>query len=113
MRRSYLYQSMRAKFRSKKANAKRLGYNFAVEFGDIEFPTHCPILGIQLNYFNEDGWMDNSPSFDRIDPKKDYIKGNVAVISMRANRIKNDGTAEEHQKIADFMRSALLPQPEG
>lgn len=105
VRRSYIYQAMRAKFRAKKANAKRLGYNFSIEFGDLDFPTHCPILNIQLNYLNEDGWMDNSPSFDRIDPSKDYIKGNVAVISMRANRIKNDGTAEEHQKIADFMKT--------
>lgn len=104
VRRSYIYQAMRAKFRCKKANATRLGYNFTIDFGDIDFPTHCPILGIELNYFTEHGWEDSSPSFDRIDPKKDYCKGNVAVISMRANRIKNDGTAEEHEKIAQFIR---------
>jgi hypothetical protein len=27
------------------------------------------------------------------------------VMSWRANRIKNDGTSQEHQQIADFMRS--------
>ena len=107
-RRSFLYQAMREKFRSKKANATRLGIEFTIEFGDIEFPTHCPILGTELDYFTEEGWRENSPSFDRIDPSKGYVKGNVTVISMRANRIKNNGTAEEHQKIADFMRQPLI-----
>jgi hypothetical protein len=104
MRRSYLYQSMRQKFKSKKANATRLGIEFTIDFGDIEFPTHCPILGIELDYFTEDGWSENSPSFDRLNPSLGYVKGNVIVISMRANRIKNNGTAEEHRKIADFMQ---------
>ncbi len=112
-RKSFIYTAMREKFRAKKANSIRVGKEFTVEFGDIDFPTHCPILGIELNYFNEEGYLDDSPSFDRINPALGYVKGNVAIISMRANRIKNNGTAEEHQKIADFMRSALLPQPEG
>lgn len=107
VRRSYLYQAMRTKYNAKKNNAKRLGYFFNINFGDIDFPTHCPILGIELDYFTEDGWKDNSPSFDRIDPTKDYVKNNVAVISMRANRIKNNGTAEEHEKIAEFMKKHI------
>jgi hypothetical protein len=102
-RKSYIYQAMKEKFRVKKANSVRLGNTFTIEFGDLVFPTHCPVLGIELDYFTENGWQDNSPSFDCIDPNKDYVKGNVAIISMRANRIKNNGTAEEHRKIADFM----------
>ena len=39
--------------------------------------------------------MENSPSLDRIDPGKGYVKGNVQVISMQANRMKNDGSIEE------------------
>ena len=46
----------------------------------------------------------NSPSLDRIDNKKGYVKGNVAVISMRANHVKADGTTAEIAAIADFMR---------
>jgi hypothetical protein len=103
-RRSAIYDAMREKFRNKKAHS--YGVEFSIEFGDVIFPTHCPILGTELNYFAE-GRDENSPSFDRIDPKKGYVKGNVAIISLRANRIKNDGTAEEHQKIADFINSAL------
>ena len=105
-RKNYIYQEMRAKYRAKKANAIRSGVEFSVSFGELEFPTHCPVLGIELDYF-ADGRAENAVTFDRLDSSKGYVSGNVAIISWRANRIKNNGTAEEHQKIADFMRSAV------
>lgn len=101
-RKSLIYQTMREKFRKKKANALRSGVEFTVEFGELTFPTHCPILGTELDYFAEHR-AENTVSFDRINPSKGYVSGNVVVISWRANRIKNDGTADEHQKIADFL----------
>lgn len=100
-RKTAVYQSMREKFRNKKA--KSYNHEFTIDFGDLEFPTHCPILGIELDYLCEDGRQENSPSFDRIDSTKGYIKGNVAIVSWRANRIKNNGTVEEHKKIVDYM----------
>lgn len=100
-RKSAIYEAMREKFRNKKAHSYK--YEFTVDFGDIVFPTHCPILGIELDYF-ADGREEHSPSFDRVDPSKGYVNGNVVVVSWRANRIKNDGSAEEHEKIAKFMR---------
>ena len=105
-RKDYIYQEMRAKFRAKKANAIRTGVEFTINFGDLEFPTHCPVLGIELDYF-ANGRAENAVSFDRLNSSKGYIPGNVAIISWRANRIKNNGSAEEHQKIADFMRSVV------
>lgn len=107
-RRSYLYISMRQKFQAKKANATRVGKPWDIEFGDLVFPTHCPILGIELDYFSEMR-KDNSPSFDCINPSLGYIKGNVVIISWRANRIKNDGTAEEHRLIASFIEEYDSP----
>jgi hypothetical protein len=50
---------------------------------------------------------DGSPSLDRIDPKKGYVKGNVAVISYKANRIKQDATPEELEAVASWLRSVL------
>lgn len=96
------YYVKRQKFSNKKANAKRVGQDFTIQFGDLEWPSHCPILGLEIDYF-ADGRQENSPSIDRIDPTKGYIPGNVAVVSWRANRIKNDGTLEEHQKIVNYL----------
>lgn len=106
--RSYVYQAMRAKFRAKKANTLRIGRAWNLDFGDLEFPTHCPILGIELDYFNEEHQA-NSPSFDCVYPELGYIKGNVFIISMRANRIKNDGSAEEHLAIAKYIQQTPKP----
>lgn len=97
-----LYQVQRLKFRSKKANALRTGYSWEIEFGDITWPSHCPILGTELDYFAESA-QENSPSFDRIDSNLGYVTGNVIIVSWRANRIKNNGTAEEHLKIAMYL----------
>lgn len=97
-----LYREQRYKFSRKKANATRVGYTWTVEFGEINWPTHCPILGIELDYFAESR-QENSPSFDRLDNTKGYEPQNVLIVSWRANRIKNDGTALEHRKIAEFL----------
>jgi hypothetical protein len=99
---SELYAAKRTKFRSKKANAYRVGKEFTITFGELEWPTHCPVLGIELDYFAE-GRQENSVSFDCLDSTRGYVSGNVQVMSWRANRIKNDGTAEEHQKISAWL----------
>ena len=97
-----LYSAQRQKFFRKKQNALRTGWTWDIDFGDLAWPTHCPILGIELDYFLEIR-AENSPSFDQIDAGKGYITGNVQVISWRANRIKNNGTADEHRKIAEYL----------
>lgn len=97
-----LYQAQRIKFRGKKANALHTGYTWEIKFGDLVWPSHCPILGLELDYFAEVA-QENSPSFDRIDSNLGYVAGNVEIVSWRANRIKNNGTAEEHRRIADYL----------
>lgn len=99
---SDLYRAQKYKFTKKKTEAKRRGDIWNISFGDIIWPTHCPILGIELNYFN-DGIQENSVSFDQLVPKAGYTKDNTVICSWRANRIKNDGTAEEHRKIYEFI----------
>lgn len=71
----------------------------------LDFPDVCPVLGIPLTYtFGKGQAQDSSPSFDQKIPGGGYTKENIQVVSWRANRIKNDGTPEEHQKIADFYK---------
>ena len=104
---SPLYKEQRHKFFLKKTNAKRIGHIWEIDFGDVNWPTHCPILGLELDYFAEFR-QENSVSFDRIDNSKGYVKGNVEVVSWRANRIKNDGTWQEHEKIVDYLKKREL-----
>lgn len=102
-----LYNAQRIKFRAKKAIALRTGFSWGIEFGEISWPKVCPILGIELDYFAE-SCVEASPSFDRIDSNLGYDKGNVHIISWRANRIKNNGTAEEHRRIADYLDNLTI-----
>lgn len=86
-----------------KKRAKLKGFDFNLELEDIpQIPKFCPILGIPI-VINEGSHQptDNSPSVDRIDSKKGYIKGNVRIISNRANRIKADATIEELKKVLE------------
>jgi hypothetical protein len=93
------------KFTNKKSVVLREGkYEWNLKFGDIDWPTHCPILGLELNYFAE-GREECSPSFYRIHNTKGYIPGNVKIVSWRANRIKNDGSLEEHLKIVEYLKN--------
>lgn len=103
-----LEAAMSLSFNRKKANAKKrdrktgVPVEFTIERADLVWPTHCPILGLELDWY-ADTRQENSPSFDRVDSSKGYVKGNVQIISWRANRIKNDGSADEHRAIADWL----------
>lgn len=95
----YLYTSARSR-------ARKRGEEFSIEPSDIIIPTNCPILGIPLEY-HRGGKQDNSYSLDRIDSTKGYIKDNIWVISLRANRIKNDATVNELRLISDAVENKL------
>jgi len=92
--------------RTKRNECKKFGVEFTLEMSDLlPLPEICPVLGIKLNYVVLSGRPENnSPSIDRLNNAIGYLHGNVRVISNRANRLKSDGTAEEHQKIVDYMK---------
>ena len=68
----------------------------------------CPVLGVDME-ISKLGSKNNdlTPSIDRIDPKKGYVKDNIIVVSMRANRIKTDATVDEIRRVADFYEKLL------
>lgn len=89
------------KFIQLRSKARRCGLEFAIEIEDLVLPTHCPIFGMPL--VRAGGSQTNaSPSVDRIDNSKGYVKGNVVVVSLKANSIKRDTTLAELKKMVEF-----------
>jgi hypothetical protein len=87
---------------SAKHRAKKRGVYFSLTPDDIIVPERCPILGVVLE-LGRGKVEPNSPTLDRVDPSVGYIRGNVAVMSHRANLMKGGMTAAEHRSIADWM----------
>lgn len=98
---------------SAKQRAKKQGVPFDITPEDIHLPDVCPVLGIPLIRGWGIGRTDNSPALDRVVPELGYVKGNVQIISDRANRIKNDGTAEEHRLIAEYIEQHTQEKQNG
>jgi hypothetical protein len=86
-------------FYDARKRAQRFGLPFGIEPEDVLVPDVCPVLGIPLDSTSRD----NTPSLDRIVPASGYVRGNIQVISFRANRIKSDATAPELQAILAYM----------
>lgn len=91
---------------SLKMRASRKGLKFNLDESDLKLPKKCPVLGIKLQR-NGGKARDNSPSVDRINPLKGYIKGNVAIISNRANLLKNNASLAELESILAYVKSKL------
>jgi hypothetical protein len=83
-----------------RASARRRGMDCDLQPEDIVIPTHCPVLGIELRF--DSGNKDLSPSIDRIENTRGYVRGNIVVTSWRANRIKSDASIDELAAVAAF-----------
>lgn len=92
-------------FHNAKYRAKKYNLDFTIKPEDIVIPEICPMLGLKLVKGNYHKQRNNSPSLDRLNNKKGYVKGNILVISLLANRIKNDASKEEIRKVADYLYS--------
>lgn len=74
-----------------------------ISLSDIpEIPEHCPVFPwikilVRIGHRHR---SDSSPSLDRIDSSKGYVKGNIRIISWRANLLKNNGTLQEFEALA-------------
>jgi hypothetical protein len=90
-----------------KARAKKNGLPFNIKLCDIAIPEVCPLLGIPLAFGNT-RLSPNNPSLDRIIPALGYVKGNIWVISWRANTIKNNASIEELARIVRNLKRAII-----
>jgi hypothetical protein len=76
---------------------------FDIEPEDIIIPETCPVLGVKLV---SGGPRDNAPSLDRVIPELGYTRGNIRVISFRANRIKSDARIIDLEAVIKYIREA-------
>jgi hypothetical protein len=91
-------------YKNIKSRCKRTGREFSIELEDIIIPEKCPVFGFELKREDKQTWM-SAPSVDRIDSSKGYIKGNVTVVSRRANILKRDATVEELELLLNYYKT--------
>lgn len=78
-----------------RAALKRLDFDLTSDYVESITPDRCPIFDEPFLFVGNKVMQPFSASLDRLDPTKGYVQGNVVVISMKANSIKNAyGSAE-------------------
>lgn len=87
-----------------KRSARRRGLECNLEPEDIVIPERCPYLKIKLSYNKKDSKKPFYYSVDRIDSSKGYIKGNVRIVSMLSNTMKNEASSDQ---LLTFAKSIL------
>lgn len=85
-----------------KSRAKKNNLEFNLTKEDIVIPELCPVLLKPLICGDKSDY-NFSPSVDRIDNSKGYTKDNIQVISMQANKMKNNATKEELLNFAKWI----------
>ena len=105
------YNQLRVNYGGRRHVARNDGYpdGSSENFYKIEFPEYCEILGGIIDYDYDTpkkiGGNDDSPSFDKIDPRLGYVEGNVRVVSKKGNQVL--GNVLEHlatnKHFMDFM----------
>lgn len=91
-------------FKSAKQSSKIRGLAFEISLEDVVIPTVCPVFKLPFNRFT-----DMSPSIDRVDNSRGYVKGNVQVISRKANSMKYTASGEELLQFADWVNKNYTP----
>ena len=91
-------------FRHARNRAKEKQWEFDLSSTDIVIPKVCPVLGIPIIVGTNGKRTHNSPSLDRIDTSKGYIKDNIIIVSWRVNDLKRESTKEEREKIYHFYK---------
>jgi len=85
-----------------KERAKKKNIPFDITADDFIVPERCPILGTKLKS-GDRKVCNTSPTIDRIRPELGYVKGNIQVVSYRANTLKSNATIEELLKVVEHL----------
>ncbi len=110
--------------RGKRANnAEAYDVEFTLTLEDVVWSASCPVFGVpfllpgsedrRTRYGTKRGPTWDSPSFDRIDPRRGYVPGNVVLVCTLANRIMQDATSPDRVRmVAEWFDRELAAAPE-
>lgn len=90
-----------------KRRSSRMGVSFDIDYTDIHIPKYCPAIGIELHLSSGRKYSANSPSLDKIVPILGYVKGNIQVISRKANTMKSNATIQELELFSKWITQSM------
>ena len=86
-----------------KRRAKTKNQEFNIQVSDIIIPEICPVFNKPFVINTE-----YAASLDRIDSSLGYVKGNIQVISNKANILKNNATESELKDFANWILKSKM-----
>ena len=110
---SHLYKQLKnVEYRAKREN---IPFNLDIEYfidkdnkpdgQKTGYPEYCPIFGTKLNHIKG---SDNMASFDKVIPEHGYIKGNVQIISYKANRLKSNLHLSDFKNFLEYIENNTI-----
>jgi hypothetical protein len=93
---------VRQMFMNARRRAIRDGLKFDITKDDITIPARCPILDVPFGPTN----TPFTPTLDRVNNDRGYVKGNVAVVTKIANSMKGKFTLQDVERLLAYMRTA-------
>lgn len=92
-------------WRTARHRAKTLGIAFDIEPEDLVIPEYCPITGDKIDVLVSN--YANGASVDKVQNDKGYVRGNVRVISRKANRMKGDADLVHLERMIAYMKGEI------
>jgi hypothetical protein len=99
----------RTLFHSARRRAQKTGLPFAISPEDVYIPERCPLsaCGHRPLVGGKERMWSASPSLDRYDPPLGYIPGNIWVICMGCNRLKQEMSGKDHITFGEQLEDAF------
>lgn len=90
-----------------RAKVTNLPFNLTIPYLISIAHDECPIFKTPFTWgvskMGKGKTRSDTPQLDRIIPEQGYVIGNVAFLSGKANKMKDNGTMQEHYAIADWI----------
>jgi hypothetical protein len=92
----------------RRAKKKNLPCDITAAYVVSIMTERCPVFNTKFKFTGNKTIRPESPTLDRKIPSKGYIKGNVVIVSNRANMIKGANSANAVYMVYKWMKSEGL-----